>query len=441
MPDTVRVELLPLGRSIEVPRGSSLDTVLFPYGVEFPCGGEGTCGGCRVRVLRGEIPITPEMRGVLRPDELLAGWRLACRARVESPVTLEVEQWETPVLADNSAFAFEPEPGRVIAIDLGTTTLAAQLVDGLTGGVCGVETALNPQAAWGADLMTRIEHDLRDPARTLTGAVREAIGAMCGRFGEAREVLLCGNTVMQHLFCGAPLESMSHVPFDPALEGTQVTGSGTFLPNLGGFVGSDILAGIVATGLHETTALTALIDLGTNGEIVVGHRKKMVCASTAAGPAFEAGRIRMGMRAAEGAIAHVEVRDGVMVCRVLGDTVPRGICGSGLVAAVAAALDLGLVHPNGRLANGARELPIAGPVSLTQADIRELQLAKGAIAAGLRMLHGALRRTHRPTSTSSTSREPSAITSTSRAPAASGCWTSIPSASCRPETPPCAAPR
>ena len=386
MSGTVRVELLPLGTAIEVPSGSSLDTVLFPYGVEFPCGGEGTCGGCRVRVLRGEIAITPEMRGVLREEELAAGWRLACRARVQSEVTLEIEQWETPVLADNTAFAFEPVPGRVIAVDLGTTTIAAQLIDGESGEVCGVETALNPQAAYGADLMTRIQHDLHDPGHALTRAIREAIGGICVRFGEAREVLLCGNTVMQHLFCGAPLESLSHVPFDPALDGTQPTEAGSFLPNLGGFVGSDILAGIVASGLHEAEKLSALIDLGTNGEIVVGNRDRIVCASTAAGPAFEAGKIRMGMRAAEGAIAHVVVRNGAFECRVLGDAAPRGICGSGLVAAVAAALDLGLVMPNGRLANGARELHLAGPVSLTQADIRELQLAKGAIAAGLRML-------------------------------------------------------
>jgi uncharacterized 2Fe-2S/4Fe-4S cluster protein (DUF4445 family) len=129
-----------------------------------------------------------------------------------------------------------------------------------------------------------------------------------------------------------------------------------------------------------------LIDLGTNGEIVVGNGGKLLCASTAAGPAFEAGRIRMGMRAASGAVAHVAVRGGTVECSVIGDAAPRGICGSGLVDAVAVGLELGTIRPNGRLAGGAREFPLVPPVAITQADIRELQLAKGAVAAGLRLL-------------------------------------------------------
>jgi uncharacterized 2Fe-2S/4Fe-4S cluster protein (DUF4445 family) len=325
------------------------------------------------------------MREVFTPDELAGGWRLACRGRITSDITLEIEQWTTPVLADSTHVPFEPTPGRIIAVDIGTTTIAAQLVDGATGEVLAVETGLNPQAAFGADLMTRIEYDVRHPGR-LTDLIRDYVTQIARRAGPARELLLCGNTVMQHLFCGASVESLSHVPFDPALHGTQQTAQGTFLCNLGGFVGSDILAGIIATRLHEASALVALIDLGTNGEIVVGNRDRLLCASTAAGPAFEAGRIRMGMRAAEGAISHVSAHDGRLQCHIIGDTAPRGICGSGLVDAVAAGLDLGLILPNGRFANGARELPIAGSVLLTQSDIRELQLAKGAIAAGLRML-------------------------------------------------------
>ena len=158
-----------------------------------------------------------------------------------------------------------------------------------------------------------------------------------------------------------------------------------FLPCLGSFVGSDILAGLLATKLHESERLAALIDLGTNGEIVVGNRERMLCASTAAGPAFEGARISMGMRAATGAISEVRVRDGGLECHVLGNVAPRGICGSGLVDAVAAGLELGWISPKGRLANG-DSLALAGPVSLNQWDVRELQLAKGAIAAGLRIL-------------------------------------------------------
>jgi uncharacterized 2Fe-2S/4Fe-4S cluster protein (DUF4445 family) len=142
---------------------------------------------------------------------------------------------------------------------------------------------------------------------------------------------------------------------------------------------------LLATRLHEADRLAALIDLGTNGEIVVGNRERMLCASTAAGPAFEGARISMGMRAATGAISEVRAQDGKLHCHVLGKVSPRGICGSGLVDAVAASLELGWIKPSGRLADG-ESLLLAEPVSLNQWDVRELQLAKGAIAAGLRIL-------------------------------------------------------
>ena len=158
-----------------------------------------------------------------------------------------------------------------------------------------------------------------------------------------------------------------------------------FLPCLGGFVGSDILAGIVATGLHECRGLNALIDLGTNGEVVVGNGERILCTSTAAGPAFEGARISQGMRAATGAISEIKVENESLACRVIGSGEARGLCGSGLVDAVAAGLELGWIHPGGRMSNRT-EMPLAGPVSLRATDVRELQLAKGAIAAGLRML-------------------------------------------------------
>ena len=152
-------------------------------------------------------------------------------------------------------------------------------------------------------------------------------------------------------------------------------------------MGSDILAGILATNLHRKESVSALMDLGTNGEIVVGNRDRLLCASTAAGPAFEGARISMGMRAATGAISEVHLEEGRVRCHVLGNAAPRGICGSGLVDAVAVGLDMGRIQPGGRLADGS-SFPLSGPISLSQRDIRELQLAKGAIAAGLRILLG-----------------------------------------------------
>ena len=396
-----RLQLEPLGVSLEVAIGSSLEATLAPYGVEFPCGGAGICRGCRVRVIEGALAITPEMEQVFTPAELAAGWRLACRAIVEGPLTLEIAQWSTPVLTDESSFAFEPAAGTGIAIDLGTTTLVVQLLDLKSGAVLAVETALNPQSAHGADVMSRITFALDGGAAALTESIRKTLGTMISALPErdsVETVMIAGNTVMHHLFCGISLEPLARVPFSPVQDGEQVFRpqelgwdlparvTVRFLPCLGGFVGSDILAGILATGLADSDRLCALIDLGTNGEIVVGNAGRILCASTAAGPAFEGGRIRMGMRAAAGAIAHVAVRNGKMECSVLGDGAPRGVCGSGLVDSAAAGLTLGSILVNGRISGGVRELALKPPVSLIQADIRELQLAKAAVAAGLRIL-------------------------------------------------------
>jgi uncharacterized 2Fe-2S/4Fe-4S cluster protein (DUF4445 family) len=374
----------------------SLADRLFELGVEFPCGGETACGGCKIRVLSGHIPITATMRQALSEAELAEGWRLACCAEARETVVVEVDQWSLPVLTDEQATPLEPREGFGAAIDLGTTTLAAQLVDLATGEVLAVETALNPQARHGADVMSRIQYDLRHPGE-LTAMIRQTLGRMLARLAGGRaleEVLIVGNTAMHHLFCGLSVEPLAAVPFlSPELGerrfsarelgwGAQVQ----FLPCLGGFVGSDLLAGMVATRLHEQSAAHALFDIGTNGEIVLGSRHGILCASTAAGPAFEGGRISAGMTARAGAIDAVRVHDGAYECHVLGGQAARGICGSGLVDAVACALELGQILPSGRLAGGAKTLRLTENVSLTQSDIRELQLAKGAMAAGLKIL-------------------------------------------------------
>jgi uncharacterized 2Fe-2S/4Fe-4S cluster protein (DUF4445 family) len=200
---------------------------------------------------------------------------------------------------------------------------------------------------------------------------------------------------MHHLFCGVDVTPLAHAPFVPvAMDAITFTAQSLnwleaedatirFLPNLGGFVGSDILAGILPTHMHHSGDLVALVDLGTNGEIVIGNRDGLICASTAVGPAFEGGRISCGMRAATGAISAVEVDGDRLRCRVLGGGAARGICGSGLVDAVACGLAIDAIQPNGRIA---RPIRLTGNLQLTQQDIRQVQLAKGAIAGGLRVL-------------------------------------------------------
>ncbi|MBZ5514383.1 MAG: ASKHA domain-containing protein [Acidobacteriia bacterium] len=408
MADRVRIELQPLGESFELERGTQLQDVLFAHGVEFPCGGRARCKGCRVRVVQGTLPITPEQEALLTPEELAAGWRLSCTAKAESDLTLELGQWEAAILADNSIFEFTPRPGLGVAIDLGTTTIVAQLLDLTSAHVLAVRSALNMQARYGADVMSRVNFGLKAEGLTrLTALVRRQLGKLVEELlaaagqSQARleNLTVVGNTAMHHLFCGIDVTPLSRYPFEPEQDGLQVLRSSDlgwdldgdplvrFLPCLGGFVGSDILAGILATKLSESEALVGLVDLGTNGEIVIGNRQRLLCASTAAGPAFEGARISTGMRAATGAISKVTLEAGRLQCHILGNVAPRGICGSGLVDAVAAGLDLGLIEPSGRLRDGAnRTLMLSSPVALTQSDIRELQLAKGAIAAGTRLL-------------------------------------------------------
>ncbi len=407
MNDPVRLQLVPLGASFQVERGTPLQDALFAYGVEFPCGGRGRCKGCRVKLLAGGMDPSPEEEKLLGAAELAQGWRLACRARAESDLTLEIAQWEATILADETVFEFQPGEGLGLAVDLGTTTLVAQLLDLKTGCVLGMRTALNPQARHGADVMSRVQFAaLENRQPILEELIRKEIGGLAMKILEAakvegaelRQVVIVGNTVMHHLFSGVDIEPLSRYPFEPERDGAmdfpasrlgwKLPGDPrvSFLPCLGGFVGSDILGGILATRLDKCGSLSMLIDLGTNGEIVLGDRDGLLCASTAAGPAFEGARISYGMRAATGAIASVSSAGCGLETHVLGNTAPRGICGSGLVDAAAVGLDLGIILPSGRLAKGAREWMLRPPVSLTQTDIRELQLAKGAIAAGIKLL-------------------------------------------------------
>lgn len=389
------------------PAGTPLRDLLFAQGVEFPCGGRGRCRGCRIRVHAGTAEITAVQRERLSEEELKNGWRLACQCSLVDDLVVELRQWDAAILADDSLFAFEPRPGLGVAVDLGTTTLVAQLLDLRTSRVLAVRTSLNGQARYGADVMTRVEYACGDghlPAlaqlirRQIASLIDQLVFSAKVRSTEILDVVLVGNTVMHHLFCGLDVEPLSRYPFESPYTGLKVFRAGElgwnlnpeatvrFLPCLGGFVGSDVLAGVLATGLGESKEISALVDLGTNGEIVVGNSSGLFCASTAAGPAFEGARIKMGMRAATGAISQVTVEDRHLACHVLGNAAPQGLCGSGLVDAVAAGLDLDVIQTSGRFANGRKEWMLAPPVMLTQSDIRELQLAKGAIAAGFRIL-------------------------------------------------------
>ena len=395
--------LYPLGKELKVNDQTPLIDVLHEFGVEFPCGGKGTCGKCKVRLLEGEIEITATHRQKIEQLGIFEDWRLACCSSCTSDITLEIEQFNYLILADETEFDFSPGEGFGIAVDLGTTTLVTQLIDLKTARVMAVETMLNPQVKFGSDLISRVQACLDGHSLKMTQMIRFTIGKMIRQMLKKldvaiRKIVLVGNTVMQLIFSDCDVSPLSAYPFRTTNLGMKsftpselnwnflVSESIQFYPSIGSFVGSDILAGIVATGLHKKSNYTALIDLGTNGEIVLGNCDRIVCASTAAGPAFEGANISMGMRALTGAISSLKLEKDHIEASVIGNTTPKGICGSALIDAIAIFRKLELIGMFGEINSGEEYISLPGKVKLTQKDINEFQLAKAAIAAGLTIL-------------------------------------------------------
>ena len=399
--------LQPLGKNLKVNDQTPLIDLLHEFGVEFPCGGKGTCGKCKVRLLEGEIEVNEVHRQKMEQLGLSEEWRLACYSSCASNITLEIEQFNHLILADETEFDFCPREGFGVAVDLGTTTLVTQLVDLKTARIIAVETMVNPQVRFGSDLISRVQACLDGHALELTQMIRLAISMMIRQMlkkhdVQIQKVVLVGNTVMQLIFSDCDVSPLSAYPFKTTNLGIKsfssseldwnfsVSESILFYPSVGSFVGSDILAGIVATGLHQKTEYTALIDLGTNGEIVIGNRDRIVCASTAAGPAFEGANISMGMRAVTGAISSLKLENDQITANVIGNASPKGICGSALIDAVAIFRKLELIGIFGEINSEDEFISLSGKVRLTQKDINEFQLAKAAIAAGLTILAGNL---------------------------------------------------
>jgi uncharacterized 2Fe-2S/4Fe-4S cluster protein (DUF4445 family) len=290
--EPVPLHILPGDHVVDAAVGQPLRPYLAGRAV-FACGGTGSCGKCRVRVVEGAIAVSEEMREVLSPREIAEGWRLACGSVIAGPLTIMI----APRARSDAAFAHcDREDGMAgrsygVAVDVGTTTLAAALVDLASGTVVGRRGAMNPQSAWGADIMSRLQFALTDTR--LTGVIRQAVGdliaVVAGSSARRIEtVVLVGNTVMHHLFAGYDLAPLSHVPFEtPRL--CDWTGSAAslqwkispdatvrFVRPVGGFVGSDISAGLAACGMEDAERPSVFVDLGTNGEVVLGRRGHLV---------------------------------------------------------------------------------------------------------------------------------------------------------------------
>ncbi len=393
------------------------------------------------------LELSPPTRGddvpdVLRLERALEAGPLEMDLSLlrEIPARLrEADFHGTAVLAERRLLDVEPgnteADAFAVALDIGTTTLVAALLDLGTGSEWALGARLNPQTRFGDDVLSRILHARQDPGglrqlqEAIARAVDEMIGELCSQAGIPREriyaIAFAGNTTMQQLLCGVDTSSLGEVPFAPATRhaltfaaaelGLHIhpRGSAYVMPVIGGFVGGDTVAGILATGMAEADAPTLLVDIGTNGEIVLLADKKLRAASTAAGPAFEGARISRGMRGSTGAIEKVVV-DGRLRTNVIGNVPPVGLCGSGLIDVAAELLRHRILTPQGRLQTpdqlpadvipdlarriilhdgrvafllaAAAETADQRPIVLTQRDLRELQLATGAIRAGIAIL-------------------------------------------------------
>jgi len=483
-------------KEARVPAGTTLFDAASWNGVaiDSTCGGHGTCKKCKVRVVSGDVEISPVDPRAFEPDELRSGWRLACRAQAHADVTVEVpplqtrpkaalvgvgrhvilrpavqkryveleepsledqrsdlerlldamddveprvpldvvrglgrtlraSDWKvTAVLADDLLIAVEPgdtSPRRhAIAFDLGTTTVVATLLDLETGQPMAVRSILNAQQPFGADVISRISATMMDEAaldRLRTHAhetLQQLTDEVCAEAGvdprEVYEIVVTGNVTMIQLALGIDPEPLSMAPFTIAARRMPEAKAADFglrvherapavlFPALGAYVGPDIVAGILATGLTLDRRVRLFIDVGTNSEIVLGSSGRALATAAPAGPAFEAAQIRCGMRAADGAIEGVKIADGEVELTVIGDVEPVGLCGSGLVDAVAELVGAGILDHSGRFVLASSErldkigdenvFRLTDDIYLSQRDVRELQFAKASIATGWTIL-------------------------------------------------------
>jgi uncharacterized 2Fe-2S/4Fe-4S cluster protein (DUF4445 family) len=307
------------------------------------------------------------------------------------------------ILTDTFVVIQANAEGYSLAFDIGTTTVVGFLLDGGTELAC--ESARNPQAVYGADVISRIQYALKTDGMVLTKVIRECLTELteklCRKAGVAesqiRRVSIVGNPAMQQLFLGINPKNLARLPFSPVLTEMREVAAKEYLPclqnasllivpDISGYVGADTVACMLATRLDQQEDWTLLVDIGTNGEMVLGNKDRLVACSTAAGPALEGANVSCGMRGQVGAIDHVRLVNGNMECSVIGGGKAMGICGSGLIDAAAAALELGLISARGRVQTEDRNIPLTDSIVLTQDDIRQLQLAKGAIAAGIRLM-------------------------------------------------------
>jgi uncharacterized 2Fe-2S/4Fe-4S cluster protein (DUF4445 family) len=421
------------GKAVSVHEGATLLEAAAQAGIVLntPCGGRGTCGKCTVT-------IDPPGQAVL-----------SCQYKIHSDLTVSIptqsRYYECRILKEGLSRANDVRPDIVeryrsiagnsplhgVAVDIGTTTVVARLMDLADGRCLGTQAALNPQVAFGDDVISRIgyarsEVELGRLHDAIVGCVNDLIARLCRdaavKNDSIYEACIVGNTTMNHLFLGLPVEQLGRAPYHaysldardlpPQELGLIMHPAGNIhtVENIAGFVGADTTAVALAVDIDTVAAPTLAVDIGTNGELVLAAKGQLYAVSCAAGPALEGARIKHGSRAVDGAIEAVVVNEQDIDLDVIGGGPAHSICGSGLIDAVAVLLDLKIIDATGRFqpCQSANRGPIASrfvevdgqpafclafngnssrpPVILTQKDIREFQLAKGAIRAGITLL-------------------------------------------------------
>lgn len=373
------------------------------YRISAPCGGNGTCGNCKLWIM-------------------LQGNRqqvIACKTEPKDGMKVFISDTSMHISEDfflNSEYYPSDGKGFGFSVDLGTTTVAIRLIDLSTGKILASSAAPNSQCTYGADVISRIQYTIDHPCglqelgKRILDQINSACMTICNKIGVdfvRLPVLIAGNTTMQHIAAGIDPRSIAVYPFIPLslFEKISLEDKLSFVPCISGYIGGDIVADIVATGLHHSPNPVLLIDLGTNGEIVLGSRNGLYACSVACGPAFEGAGISCGCPGIDGAVCHVKLCDKDLNLETVNGMQPVGICGSGILDLVAALLDNEILDPSGYLqspedtgteptwyhdcdsdGNGIIFLTKDHKLFFSSQDVRHIQTAKAAIAAGIRVL-------------------------------------------------------
>jgi uncharacterized 2Fe-2S/4Fe-4S cluster protein (DUF4445 family) len=382
-------------RLVDCSCGETVSDILTRNGfsIPSPCGGKGRCGKCRIRVSGTLSPLGASEKKHLAEAEINEGYRLGCCAEVLGSCEIYYENESVRIFGLSDGIKantqINPLTGSencfAAAVDIGTTTVAVKIYKMPECKLVYSACVENPQTKYGADIITRITYANEGGTENLKKSVRECVKKIYADSGkEISFSVVTGNTAMLHFYQGLDTSRLAVFPFTPASFFGKREGNIYYPKCMSAFVGADITCAVLASGMMEKKE-AFLIDLGTNGEMAYLRDGKLTCCSTAAGPAFEGAGISHGMAASDGAIDSVYINEkGEVSYTVLGEGRARGICGSGLIDAVACMLEIGVVDETGYLEEDF-EIGDSG-VFITLEDIRAVQLAKSAIRAGYETL-------------------------------------------------------